>query len=89
MEKEQDNSNEDINKIENETVEVDNDDNRDKKPTFRYRRLYDDVTQKSSLKKTLAFLKTWSWLLTLILLLISIIIICIKWDLYNISEFII
>ena len=45
-----------------DTVEVENDDisASDKKPTFRYRRQYDDdVRPKSSLQKTLAFLKTW------------------------------
>jgi len=76
MENKQDNSSENMNNDENENVEVDNDDISDKKPTFRYRWLSDDVTQKSSLQKTVAFLKTWSWLLTSILLLIMIIIIC-------------
>ena len=68
----------------NETVEVENDDISDKKPTFRYQRLYDDGRQQFSLQKTLAFLKTWSWLLTSILLLISIIIICINY--YEVSN---
>ena len=77
MANKQDNLSENMNKDENETVEeVENDDISDKKPIFRYRRLFDDVKQKSSLQKTVAFLKTWSWLLTSILLLIMIIIIC-------------
>ena len=75
MENKQDNLSENMNNNENENVEVENDDISDKKPTFRYRRLF-DVTQKSSLQKTVAFLKSWSWLLTSILLLILIIIIC-------------
>ena len=64
--------------MENETVEVENDDLSDKKPTFKYQRLYDDGKQKFFLQKTLSFLQTWSWLLTSILLLILIIIICIN-----------
>ena len=58
---------------EEEIVEVENDDSSDKKPTFRYRRLYDHVGQKSSFKKALAFTRTWSWPLVLLLLLLMVI----------------
>ena len=68
--------NKDMNIDEEEIVEVENDDNKLKKPTFRYRN--DDVKQKSSLKRTLAFLKTWSWLLVSILLLITILLMVIN-----------
>ena len=83
MENEQDN-NKNMKNDKNETVEVENEDVSDKKLTFRYQRLYDDVRQKFSLQKTLAFLKTWSWLLTSILLLISIVIIYINY--YEVSN---
>ena len=64
---------------EGEIIDVENDDDiSEKKPTFRYRRLYDDVRQKSALKKTLAFFKTWSWLLTSVLLLVLIVIMSIN-----------
>ena len=63
---------------EGEIIDVENDEISEKKPTFRYRRLYDDVRQKSSLKKTLAFFKTWSWLLTSVLLLVLIVIMSIN-----------
>ena len=59
MEKEQDNKNEMKDDI-NETVEVEKDDTSD----------INEDRQTSFLKKTLAFLKTWSCLLTSILLLI-------------------
>ena len=68
-------------------VEVENDDNSDKKTTFKYRRLYDDVRNKSALKKTLAFFKTWSWLFALVLLLISIILMAINYFTVNIFIF--
>ena len=58
---------------EEEIVEVENDSNSDKKPTFRYRRLYDHVGQKSSVKKTLAFIRTWTWPLVWLLLLLMVI----------------
>ena len=64
---------------EGEIIDVENDDDiSEKKPTFRYRRLYDDVRQKSALKKTLAFFETWSWLLTSVLLLVLIVIMSIN-----------
>ena len=64
----------------NETVEVENDSSSDKKPTFRYlRQKDDDARQKSSSKKIMAFLKTWFWLLTSILLLITILILFINY----------
>ena len=59
---------------EGEIVKVENDDCSSRRPTLRIRRLYDDVKQKSSLKRTLAFFKTWSWLLVSILLLITILL---------------
>ena len=62
-------------------------DNSEKKPIFRYRRLYDDFRQKSSIEKTLAFFKTWSWLLVLVLLLISIILMVINHFIVNIYLF--
>ena len=58
---------------EGEIVQVVNDDSSDKKPTFRYRRLRDHVGQKSSFKKTLAFIRTWSWPLVWLLLLLMVI----------------
>ena len=64
---------------EGEIIDVENDENSEKKPTFRYRRLYDDVKQKSALKKTLAFIKTWSWLLTSVFLLVLILIMSINY----------
>ena len=62
-----------------EIIDVENDENIEKKPTFRYRRLYDDVRQKSPLKKTMAFFKTWSWLLTSVLLLVLILFMSINY----------
>ena len=77
MENHQD-KNKNMDNDEGEIIDVENDDISEKKPTFRYRRLYDDVRQKSSLKKTLAFFKTWSWLLTSVLLLVLIVIMSIN-----------
>ena len=79
MENKQENQSEKMKNDENVEVEVENDDISDKKPTFKYQRLYDDDRQNFSLQKTLSFLQTWSWLLTSILLLISITIICINY----------
>ena len=76
--------NKDMNIDEGEIVEVENDDNKPKKPTFRYQGLYDDVGQKSSLKKTLAFFRTWSWLLVSVLLLITILLTVINYFTVNI-----
>ena len=77
MENHQD-KNKNMDNDEGEIIDVENDDISEKKPTFRYRRLYDDVRQKSALKKTLAFFKTWSWLLTSVLLLVLIVIMSIN-----------
>ena len=78
MENHQD-KNKNMDNDEGEIIDVENDDDiSEKKPTFRYRRLYDDVRQKSALKKTLAFFKTWSWLLTSVLLLVLIVIMSIN-----------
>ena len=73
MASDQDKNQKDMNIDEEEIVEVENDDSSDKKPTFRYRRLYDHVGQKSSIKKTLAFIRTWSWPLVWLLLLLMVI----------------
>ena len=73
MASDQDN-NKDMKTDEEEIVVVENDDSSDKKPTFRYRRLYDHVGQKSSVKqKTLAFIRMWSWPLVWLLLLLMVI----------------
>ena len=79
MENEQDNLNINMNNDKNERAEVEND-YISEQITFRNRGGIDAVyRQKSFREKTLAFLKTWSWLLTSILLLISIISICINY----------
>ena len=59
---------------EGEIVKVENDDCSSRRPTLRIRRLCDDVKQKSSLKRTLAFFKTWSWLLVSIFTIITILL---------------
>ena len=59
-------------------LEDDSDDSNKKR--YRYRRIYDDVGNKSFLGKTLAFFKKWFYLLASVFLVIAILLIGITLD---------
>ena len=62
-------------------IEVENDDNdtSDKKRTYRYLKLYDNVKHTSNAEKRFCFFKTFMWLLVSIFVLVSIIFLYIKY----------